>query len=633
MYNNFFSFFFIFFVKNFIFFSIGYFIKNISRSKSDNSLFLLIGFCCCIIFSNFFYFFLNFSSSFIFYFFLFFGLIVFLINSYFNKINFVLDFIKIFCLSIPFILLFFLISFINGEQYYVFRGNQYDYFNYLSQAILFKSYNFDFILENQKLISTFYPFENMEKLHLDIRPATSLIFSIFLFSGLEIFLNAFIIKVYIYYLIFLSFLFFLKSSFNHSSNKLIYFISIIFSLSFWSVYVFEIDALSHFYSISLSILVYATLYNMRLAQHKITNNIYFFTISLISIFLIYPEIAVIIFLSILLFIIFDLNFFLLLIKKNIKLILLSVLFFIIFTIPNIQGTYFFILKQSYIGINNVNNFWGYFGAFILGKESVFLDSEIVSNIKNLISSKLPLYNIIEKIKDFQFENNFTYFYLNIIPSLFGFYHLTITKILDENNLIIVLAIFFLNLIIIMKFIQNIILIFNSKYIILRRIILSVFLSLIFVVSLLLNTGAYWGLIKLFFYFSFFIYLILIFEVFFPRKILSNFFQYLLILLILIFPFYKFSNFKNRIELLDTMPSLMKKDLKKDILWSIEDKKIKMCNGILTNENNFFILKYLGIKTWSVNIPFNSQNNISNLERESYNCNIELKDGTFVLTRK
>jgi hypothetical protein len=64
-----------------------------------------------------------------------------------------------------------------------------------------------------------------------------------------------------------------------------------------------------------------------------------------------------------------------------------------------------------------------------------------------------------------------------------------------------------------------------------------------------------------------------------------------------------------------------------------DKTLLPFDNSEYHENNFFILKYLGIKTWSVKIPFNFQNNISNLERESYNCNIELKDGTFVLTRK
>ena len=632
--NIFFLFFVIFFLKSFFFFNIGYYIRSICSSKKSSLLFLLVGFCFFLLFSNFFYFFLNFRSSFIFYIFFLFSTILFLRNIFLEKIKFIFEFLKIFSLSIPYVLLFSFLGYFLGEQYYVFRGNQYDYFNYLSQAVLIKNHTFNYIIDNKDFINLEYPFKNMINLHMDIRPATGLLFGIFFFDELDIFLNAYIIKTYIFYLVLLSCYYFFESSFVFLNKIKIFFLSIIFSLSFWVIYIYEIDSIAHFYSIFLSILVYSLVLNFHKDEIEIKNNIIFFIIAFSSLFLIYPENFVIVFLSIAIFVIIKKCFFLSLLKDNYKLILLCIFFFVIFTIPNLDGTYLFIIKQAKVGMTNVNNFWGYFGAFVLGKESIVLYPEIVLNIKKLIINNNSFVNTLKTIQDLQFENKFILFYFNIIPSIFGFYHLTSTKILSQKDLLIFSPIIILNLIIFFKLIHNISLIYTSKYINLKYLLTSILIVTSLLSIALWANQAYWGLIKLFFYISFFVYLIILFEIFILKNSKSIYVQYFLILLLLLFPFYKFSSIKNKVETFDTMPSIMKKYLKTDISWSLPSYAIKECNGVKTKETDFFVLKYLGIKFNSHRIPFVTPEDYnSSFINKDYNCEIILKNGKFTLTNK
>ena len=68
----------------------------------------------------------------------------------YKKENFFLNNIKKILIITIFPIIFFLtIGFIYGEQYYVFRGNYWDYFNYVSSALLYYPNFMKFILKEK----------------------------------------------------------------------------------------------------------------------------------------------------------------------------------------------------------------------------------------------------------------------------------------------------------------------------------------------------------------------------------------------------------------------------------------------------------------------------------------------------
>ena len=104
-----------------------------------------------------------------------------------NIKNYFKDILIIFAGCLPAFFIFFYLTTYHGEQYYVFRGNQYDYFNYISQSILYNKYSIEEIVNNKDLLIQNFPYKNMVNFHLDIRPSISLYLSIFSFEKINIF--------------------------------------------------------------------------------------------------------------------------------------------------------------------------------------------------------------------------------------------------------------------------------------------------------------------------------------------------------------------------------------------------------------------------------------------------------------
>ena len=69
---------------------------------------------------------------------------------------------------------------------------------------------------------------------------------------------------------------------------------------------------------------------------------------------------------------------------------------------------------------------GYFGAFILGNENLVLNNIFIENIKTFLKSN-DLFKTVKYIISLHFDNGYDYFYLNIIPSLYGLYFISIGK--------------------------------------------------------------------------------------------------------------------------------------------------------------------------------------------------------------
>ena len=82
-----------------------------------------------------------------------------------------------------------------------------------------------------------------------------------------------------------------------------------------------------------------------------------------------------------------------------------------FTLPLYSSTYKYLLfNQLNNGLNANNDFWGYYGAFILGKANPIYDYDSILIIKNLWKEKASLVDIIIAVKDLNIENN-NQFYL------------------------------------------------------------------------------------------------------------------------------------------------------------------------------------------------------------------------------
>ena len=106
-------------------------------------------------------------------------------------------------------------------------------------------------------------------------------------------------------------------------------------------------------------------------------------------FIIYPEGSTVLSLPIGLYISYIIvrNKNILFYNKVILFIGLPLIFFIL-TLPLYASTFKYLLfNQLNNALNANNDFWGYYGAFILGKANPIYDHDVVSIIKNLWSKK------------------------------------------------------------------------------------------------------------------------------------------------------------------------------------------------------------------------------------------------------
>ena len=122
--------------------SLGFFVLNVIKLKEYNKISSLLGLSIFIFFTNIFYFFFNFSIGIISIIFI----LLFFFSFYFNLKNSNDEFFIVnksnFLLSVPVISFLLLLALIYGEQFYIFRGNYWDYFYYIKQALLISDNNF-----------------------------------------------------------------------------------------------------------------------------------------------------------------------------------------------------------------------------------------------------------------------------------------------------------------------------------------------------------------------------------------------------------------------------------------------------------------------------------------------------------
>ena len=516
-----------------------------------------------------------------------------LLNIFFYKnfINTFKNFCKIFFKVFPIFILFFILYLIYGENFYTFRGNYYDIFTQLSQGLIFEQSKFDSLPKlllkegfsvlnysgfNDQLISNDYSkiHYNYSLSNIFARPFNALLLAFFFnFKILNLFQINYIFKIFFISLNFLSVSLLTNSIFE--SKKIFYkLLPYIYIFSTWGFYSFEIDALGHLTSQSFFWSIIALTFLVYKKNSFDFIEIIYFIILLSALFIIYPTFLFIIS-TLLIFILFHLkNFFL----KNIKYIIYIVLGFLL--LNALIFTYFINIS---LGETGKPDYWTYFGSFILGRESIVLDQNLINNVKSIILMDISDLDKLYEIIKINFSEGFIFIPINILMSFFGLYFLTPGSIYELYSYpLLIINIFILYLIILnlKNSFQTIFIKEKAKYYILAKItIFYVLLSLI-----LFLTGRYYGLIKIYFFFSPILFYVVFSFINNSNKIKNIFL--LPLFFCLMFPVYKYSDNNYGINRPDSFPSIISRYQKQDILWKIDKNKLN-CKEYLIDNSSFY----------------------------------------------
>jgi hypothetical protein len=584
----------------------------------------VIGFASVAIIANFLYFFLNLNTNLIL-------LILLLLLSFFlfliEKQKILKDFFNI-CLKVfPIILIFLSFILIQGEQFYIFRGNYWDGANYISQALLIKEYNFSEILDiklNSRNLDFTSSYLYLGRNIISARPLVGLLLAFFLkFNFIDYFYLNNLFKIYLMSLAFLSF----YSLSSKIISKNIYFISVCFIFSFWSLYIYDQEALSHLATVPLFISIIFLLLssdnNKFLFNNKL--NLILFLIFNVSFFLIYPEFFVIYIFFLIFFIIFKykINLFLL---NNYKSISILIFFFLILTLPTFSLNYLFLFNQLLVPFYKPD-FWGYYGAFLLGRDNSFLTLDNILFIKSIINSDYNFLELFKAVYSIFYKIDFYSLPFNVVPSLFGLYYLTLSTILSKFDFIKLLFLILLNIYLIKIFLGNFrsILYKKSNLIILFK---SFFITSFIFMLLLILIKSFWVIIKLYLYFSPVLFLFMVISI--RKKFEINL---IFCILIIIFPLYKFSEFNYGIGRYDTFPSIIKPEYKSKINWSIKQSIFDDCKQVKIASSDEIIIRYLSIKLNYLKYKFNDglyEIQFNNNYLKSKTCSLKLDNSNFIV---
>lgn len=553
-----------------------------------------IGFSFFIIFINFLYFGLNLDLNTIRILLIFFTILAHVV--FFEK-SFIIDFFKNFKLSLLIIFFYLILAFFYGEQFYIFRGNHYDAINYTGMSLVASLYSYNEItsLLNSKIISITPYLSGFANQILTDRPMVSVFIGLFyLPSFIDLFLVNYLLKIFFISLIPSSVIFFFEKSKLIISRSKVFLISQTFVFSFFIFYISEIDSYSQLSVFAISLIfISLVLFDLKVRKLEFKNLFYIVIISS-SFFLLYPEQASIYFFFSAIFIIFY-NFKHL---KNLNLLynfFFILIFFLFLTVLGGGYVYNFLLNQFNLVTDTIPDWWGYFGAYLLGAKNIIMNPEYVLEIKKYLNN----HSHFETLKYIHLLNskNYGFFYfLSIFPSLFGIYFI------NGLNFLNIYIIYFLNIVVTVSIFVFIL--FNAKKFIFEKNVLYsfykyLFFFIFFIFILIFLKSSYWLAIKLFFYFSFFIFLLAIIK--FEKKVIKL--NFLLIFFIILFPVYKFSTFNHGIGNYDSFPSVLKKDLKIKNNLVVTKEMIAECQTINIVRKDVTLDKFFAAKLIYYNIDF------------------------------
>ncbi len=529
----------------------------------------------------------------------------------------------------PVLIFFIFLCIIFGENFYSFRGNHWDYFYYLSQSILVNIYDYEELIKlnnisNNKFSNDFgfrpYYFDNNIKNIYFHDERTS----IFLILGSVLFLpykNIFFI--FFIYKIFLSsisscVLYSILNSIKSDKN-LNLIISIIYSFSFWNIYLNETEAIPQSLAIGLFLVILYSYINFIFKKNNyLFGNIYLILLLFFSFYLIYLELLFLLIFFLIIHSIFNLNKFLFFLNLNSKQILIFFvlvmsLIFLTFDdilLPVLEARSIRTLDSNFDNLKDTVSLWGYYGSFLLGKDSIITDKVLVSNIINYnISNGIEF---IYKILSIQIENGYRFFFLNIIPSIFGLYHFGLPETESKFYFLNLIIILFLNFILVKILFKNIKYILKENEVI-NNLFKTTFISSILLIFYFLFKGQIFFIIKIYISIGIIFYILLIFDYSNNKKTNKI---YLVSVFILVA--YKFSYFNNGIGRYDALPSIINADYKNNFNWQI-DYDNKKCKKVENKIRNFSENKFQWLKYNFINIKFYKQNH---LNLNSFDCYVQ-----------
>ena len=297
--------------------------------------------------------------------------------------------------------------------------------------------------------------------------------------------------------------------------------------------------------------------------------------------------------------------------------LIFITFFVLLTISSFKTNYLFLYGQIFSYLKDTNDWWGYFGSFIIGRDNLILDEKFVFELKQIIFND-NIINTLKYIFNRHIEESYYFFYTNIIPSFFGLYYLSVGKI---SNLISILN--FIGVIALIIYIGLILSKNINKIKKNQKIILNV-IFFIFLSSIIIMNGNFWLNIKLYFYLFPFIFIFIAINFNISQK--KNTINYLIIFLLAIFPIYKFVYKNNGVGRLDSFPSIIDYSMKKNFKWKIEPEQLSKCDYLNVDTDKYFEKSYLIIKflheSINSNIVGKNQNDSKN------NCKLFVTDEGF-----
>ena len=577
-------------------------IDNKNFKEIDISIHLLFGFSCLILLSHFCFFLFSMSSQNILIIFLVISAISFLLCL--KKKNFFRHLIRIFLISLPIICIYMSLAYLYGEQFYVFRGNKWDWFAFVTSSFYLNNLeHLDFLsLKNNFTWSVFddYEYEKNSAYHNNIVvwilkvTNISLLGSFFLNLKFNSpFFNLYVFKIFSLILINISIIDFLRKFININKEYIIYFLSFIFVSSFWTLYLFEADYYRQLISFGFFIYLISNLDQIFFDfENKNYKKIIIFVFFIYSLFILYPELLFVYFLFLFLsFLLFQekIKF----LKKNIFYLLLSFSGLVII----VFASYELILTQLIGQLKSTageTRWWTYFGAFLFGRSSPALDIEFSNFVKNLIyntenissfadnvSFKDILSIITSSLNAFNYESA----YFSIIPSLLGFYFITDLFKFDNLNYLNIIFLFALNIYFLFIVSRNLYFTFiaNDK----KSLNLKIFLIIIILFSIILIlNGKLWTFIKFYMYMSplIFLFVLFNFSVFNKNIIIKP--NYFLVFVMSTFLIYKFYTFNYGIGHYDSFPSIQKEKMKKEIIWKYNKSKYDNCKKVILKFNKW-----------------------------------------------
>jgi len=576
------------------------------------------------------------------------NVITFLILLYLSIVNYRINLKRKFNLIIensiiifPLIFFFIFLSFIFGENFYTFRGNHWDYFYYLSQSILVNIYDYTELLKlneisNNNFSEVFgfrgYYFDNdLKNIYFhDERTSIFLLLGSVLFIPFkDLFFIFFIYKIFLSSITSCALFSILNSIKNNNTINII--ISIIYSFSFWNIYLNETEAIPQSLSLGFFLVILFSYISFIFKKNNCSSgNVFLLFLLLISFYLVYIDIVFILFFFLFIFSILNWSKFFLFLKINFGKILVFVLLFISFAFLSFDNVLSPVLdtrisrsiSTSFNDIQNRLFLWGYYGSFVLGKDSIISNKDIIYNLTNLqISNGLEL---IYKIFSLQIENGYKLFVLNIIPSLSGLYHFGIPEKISNLYYLNLILILFFNFMLVRISFRNFSYFFRENNI-LSNIFITSLISSILLILYFLYLGQIFFIIKLYISLGVIIFLFLIYDYSSNKKTNK---VYLFAICILVI--YKFGIFNSGINRNDSLPSIININYKKNFNWKILDIENYECGKIYNLIEDFEKDKMQWIKYNYLNIKFFK---IISKPDKLFNCYIGENEKNFVINIK